>query len=313
MSTTLRLLLSLLCIICVDVHATSYPISPRPLRKLVIESDAIIVGNVIKVYKKETPKKRKKNISYTNYSYARIVISEVLQGNVYNDTIEIPFTPNMVCPAPARYYEKTTVLVFLDVTQKGYTTHALSYGAKTLDSVGIKIYKSRILEMQDILKISNSTSQKNETVEWLVKCSENPVTCWEGVFELSPGSDFMSSYSHDTDPTFGSYLNAAQKAKLKEAFLSSLDFNYHDFGLSDLVYKENQKEIDTVLLEKLKTLSPNKYWCAWDFMARLKHLNNSPEMENLLKIQKELEFKHNNEIERKKVIDEFVSLVEKNH
>lgn len=302
----------LFCIITTGVYASPYPISPCPLRKLVIDSDVIVVGNVISIYKKE-PKKKKKNISYTSYSYARIVVKEILQGKISNDTLDVPFSPNMICPSPARYFEKTTVLAFLDADKDkdGYHTHALSYGAKTMDSTGIDIYRKRILEVQDIQKIADQTLKQNETIEWLVKCAENAVTCWEGVFELSPESDFMSFYSTAPVTNMKSLLTVNQKERLKNAFLSSADFGYYDFGLCDLIYEENQKQIDEFLLKELKKLSPEKYWYATDFMMRLKHLNTSSETENLLKMQDEIELKYNNNGERKIIIDQFIALVEK--
>lgn len=136
-----------------SIYATTYPIIPRPLRKLVIESDVAIVGKVISVNDRKYPAKKKKNIYYRPYKIAKIVVIEVLQGKIKNDTIEIQFEPNMICPSPAMYYEKTSVIAFLDIKNGQYSTHALSYGSKTLDSIGISIYKERIREIQKILKI----------------------------------------------------------------------------------------------------------------------------------------------------------------
>ena len=310
MKIIFRISFLIFCFVSINAYSNPYPISPRPLRKLVLESDAIIIGNVIKIYKK-TPEKKKKNIKHPTDTYARIIVTEVLQGKVHSDTLDIPFEPNMVCPAPPQYYEKTTVIAFLETNNKQYRTHALSYGVKTLDSAGISIYKNRVHEIQNILKIADPTQQRQETIEWLVKCSENPVTRWEGVFELSPESDFMSAYSQSADDNLGSYLSSQQKGRLKSALLSSTDFDYYDFALSDLIYKENQKEIDIILLDKLKKLSPEHYWYASDFMRRLKHLNNCSAIEDLLEKQELVELNYNNESEQKKIIDEFISIVER--
>lgn len=304
-----------LFLICTNIYSNSYPISPRPLRKLVMESDAIIVGDVIKVYKNEpkieSKKRRKKSNYSSSYSIARIVIRETLQGQVNNDTIEITFEPNMICPAPPMYFENSKVLVFLDNKNGKYDTHALSYGSKTLDTIGIKVYKDRIQEIQSIIKIEDSAVKQNHTIEWLVKCAENPITRWEGVFELSPESNFMSMYSQEPNQVLKDHLNADQKARLKKALELSYETSYYDFGLSDLIYLDNQEEINSILLEKLKKLDSKSYWFASDFMVRLKHLKDNAEMESLLKKQSEIEYSYNNESERKKIIDEFVALIEK--
>lgn len=298
------------CLIAANSYASPYPISPRPLRKLVMESSVIITGDVVKIYTKES-KKKKKNISYESYHYAKIVIRECLQGKVKDDTIEVPFNPNMACPAPPRYYEKTTVLAFLDVEKGNYSTHALSYGAKTMDNDGINIYKQRILEIQNIQRINDESLKKVQTIEWLVKCAENPITRYEGIFELSPKSNLMSFYSQNTITNNTSSLTAQQKARLKNALLSSNDFDYDNFGLSDLIYNEYKNEIDQFLLEKLKTLDSKNYWYASEFMKRLKHLGSSPEIENLLKRQDELDSEYNKESEQKILIDQFVTLTER--
>lgn len=301
-----RIICCLLVYGIADAHP--YPITPRPLRKLVMESQAIIIGDVIQVYRKD-PDKKKKNVYSSEYTVARIVVKETLQGKVKNDTIEVPFEPNMICPAPAMYYEKTTVLAFLDVEKGKYSTHALSYGAKTLDSIGLKTYRMRIKEIRDILAMTDKPAQRNATIEWLVTCAEDPVTRWEGVFELSPASDFMSFYSANTDRFPKTDLTSAQKTRLKNALLSSVRFDYTDFGLLDLVYDDNPKEIDALLLDKLKKLEKEDYWYASDFMKRLAHLKDSAEMQNLLERQNEIELRYNNDTERKKIIDDFIAFV----
>lgn len=186
----------------------SYPISPQPLRKLVKESQGIIVGNVIKISDRDYPKKRKKNIHYSFYKIAKIAISEVLQGNIKTDTIELQFNPNMVCPSPPMYFENTTVLVFLDFKDGKFDTRGLSYGAKTLDEQGILIYKKRIQEIQKIFKTSDLAVQQQETIEWLVKCVEEPVTRWEGTCELN----YRKEFSDDTGEKLIKYLSAYQKS-----------------------------------------------------------------------------------------------------
>jgi hypothetical protein len=73
-------LLPLLLILLVQV-AYSYPIEPRPLRKLVMESKFIVVGFVESVENVEPPIS-KKNKWRETYSVASIRIREVLQGEL---------------------------------------------------------------------------------------------------------------------------------------------------------------------------------------------------------------------------------------
>jgi hypothetical protein len=75
-------------------------IEPRPLRKLVIESEYIIVGYVVK-----TTEKKILEGEWTN-RIAKIAVLENLKGDIKKDTIEIEFNPNISCPYPDRYYDR---------------------------------------------------------------------------------------------------------------------------------------------------------------------------------------------------------------
>jgi hypothetical protein len=283
----------------------AYPISPRPLRQLVIESEYIVVGYVVKTF----DKKNDKNDWGTKV--AKIAVLENLQGKINKDTIEIEFNPNMICPAPDRYFDSTFVISFIDKDKKSgkFYTHALDYGSKTLKKDEIEIYKQRISEIQQILKITDAEKQRTETVEWLVKCAENVTTRWEGTFELSPESNFMSYYSRNENQDFKSVINPEQKNRLKNALLTSQEMV--DFGLVDLVYKNNEAQIDDFLFTKLKNLKEDEYWLADNFMNRLKHKNTSKEMQEIMEEFDKLQFEYDKKEELKKIIEKFIKLIEK--
>lgn len=290
-----------------NTFATIYPIAPRPLRTLVIESDAIIVGNVVSVYDRKYEGKKKKKVYYPEYKIAKIAVVETLQGKVLNDTIEIQFDPKMTCPSSDMYFEKTSAIVFLDIKNGIYSTHALSYGSKTLDSSGILTYKERISEIQKILEIKDSISQRTETVEWLVKCAENEATRWEGVFELHGYKEFSNS----PDDSFKKFLSQNQKARLKATLLSSEYIGYYELELSDLIHDENSVEIDKFILDKLKQLPQENYYEAYDYIEKLKHLNTSAEMTQLLKKYYEIRLESDKFEQLNNIIREFITLAQK--
>lgn len=141
----------------------------------------------------------------------------------------------MICPAPASYPKGETIITFLDKTEKGYNTHALSYGTKILDNEGIKIYKSRILEMQQINLIKNSNEKLLATTNWLFKCAKNKVTRWEGTYELSPESDFMSFYDRsDKKNEIRFTLNPKQRNELRQRLFLETNFKYVDLRANAL-------------------------------------------------------------------------------
>lgn len=297
----------LFLLVGLSINTFAYPISPRPLRKLVIESEHIIVGYVASTYNNEN----KEDDNLWGRAAAKIAVLEQLKGKIKEDSIEVLFNPYMICPAPARYTDSTFVIAFIDKKGNQYYTHALSYGAKTLTKAAIEIYKARIAEIQNLLKIENKDEQYKAIVEWLVTCAENETTRWEGVFELSPQSDFMSYYSRDKKEGFDKALTAAQKERLKTAILNTKNFSYEDFGLVDLVYIGNEKEIDTILINRLALLKEKQYWLIDDFMDRLKHRNNSTAMQSLLADFDKIKWERNKNEEKKKMITQFIALVEK--
>ncbi len=298
------LITGLITMLGVISNIFAYPISPRPLRLLVIESQHIIVGYVVKTYEK------KKEENEWNTRIAKIAILESLQGNLSKDTIEIEFNPNMGCPAPDRYFDSTYVISFFDKNDQNgkFYTHALSYGAKTLDMDEIRIYKQRILEIQKILKIRNKKKQRIETVEWLVKCAENETTRWEGTFELSPQSHFMSYYYGSRNIDYKNSITVSQRERLKNVLLNN-DEDI-DFGIVDVVYITNEIMIEEFLLTKLKNLKEEEYWIATDLMQRLIHKNVGDEMNEILEKFEEIRFDGDNIAELEKLVKKFIDLIE---
>jgi hypothetical protein len=289
------------------IHGDPYPISPRPLRILIAESAYIITGHVTEI--KKVPRKENKT-TYTDH-YAIITIMDVLQGNISETEINVGFNPNMICPAPPFYREGTTVVVFLNKHEDKYYTHALSYGAKTVTASGLEAYRSRIREMQQISKMSEGLEKFMATVEWLVTCAEHSETRWEGSYELSPDSDFMSYYSRTEHLPFSSMLSPEQRERLKQTLLTEKEMGNVDFGLVDLVYVGNEKEIHEYLLNALKNISGSGYYFAIGLMERLKLLTNDPALDKLIEKYDAICWDVKKEDTKKEIIAEFVTLLEK--
>jgi len=300
-----KYLIFLLIVIEIHANASTYPISPAPLRELIQKSDYIIKGYVADIKNEK------------EYSVAIIAVKESYQGNINVDTIRIRFEPNMICPSPDMYFKNTHILSFLkkDKNTKSqkpdnyFRAVALNYGAKTLDIKDIEIYRQRIVEFQQISKMTDKSKHFEATVECLVKCAEDPATRWEGTYELSPESDFMSSYSTTGTAIYGSILSDGQTQRLKTALLQGDQTDYTDFGLADLVYPGNEQEIDKFLIAKLKALPDNAYWYIDGYFNRLKHLNYSAEMETLLKDFDKIAYGHKDKENRRQAINKFLALI----
>ncbi len=295
-------ILSILIFIGVSNDLFAALLEPRPLRKLVIESEYIIVGYVIKITEKESLKNE-----WTT-RIAKIAVLENLQGEPKKDTIEIQFNPDMSCLYPDRYYDSTFVIAFLDwdKRRRKFFTHALSYGAKTLSKKDIEIYKQKIFEIQQILKIPDKEKQRIETIEWLVTCVENPITRWEGIEELSKNQKMDSSSSINRNQIFD--INTSQKERLKNVLLNLN--GYVDFELVDLVYKGNEVEIDGFILQKLKSLDNPDCTNYISYLYTLKHKNTSKEMDEVMEKFNQLIIDCNNPKAFKQTIEKFIQLIE---
>lgn len=266
------------------LQLSAYPISPQPLRKLVMESPFIIVGQVkeIKIVKsgEDPPLVLHRAVIYP---------LEVLQGDLEAEKIEVTFIPGMVCPAPPVYIANTTVLAFLEKKPDGYHTPALSYGAKTLNEPALEVYEARIKEMQTILQLEDEKEQRAATVEWLVKCVEEKATRWEGAYELMPESDFMSFYDRELPDSYALELTPAQRERLKKVLLEDDYLDYEDFGLVDLTMPGNEAEVTAWLENQMLKLDESNFWLADFIMKRITKYNPDPELRAIFEAYLEIE------------------------
>lgn len=286
----------------------SYPISPRPLRQLVAESEYIVIGHVLEVTQKAATKKN----PYSQ-TIAKIAVREVLQGKIKEKIIEVPFAANIICPAPSVYIPHTDVLTFLDKQDNKYVTHALSYGTKNVDQKGLALYKQRIAEIQKILSINDIDTKFVETVEWLVKCAEQEATRWEGAYELSPESHFISFYSRSEHQPFKYLLTSEQKSRLKAALLNTITPSYADLGLIDLVYTESDRDVYNYMIGMLRKLSTEDLWIAHEYMRRLLlEKPASPELKKIIDTYEENQFKNDDNGEQlRTLVSDFIAAIEK--
>ena len=165
---------------------------------------------------------------------------------------------------------------------------------------------TQVYKKKNVERVINNSNEIHMTEIW----AENETTRWEGVFELSPESDFMSYYSSDKKEDFKNVLTTSQKERLKIALLNTDSISYDDFGLVDLVYEGNENELDIFLINGLKTLKEEDFWFASNFMERLKHRNDSKDTKIVIEEYDKLQFEYNKEDELKKLIDRFIKLVE---
>jgi hypothetical protein len=160
-------------------EAGAFPIDPQTLRMLTGRSELIVSASVEKITLIKGEDGFKTGI-------ARLNILSIVKGSEGNQSVDVYYEPNMVCPAPPRYREGATVLAFLRRSEDrpGYFTVGLSYGAKSLNDHGIEVYSARIRELIEIEEQADPNTRREQLVEWFVRCAEEPSTRWEGAYDL---------------------------------------------------------------------------------------------------------------------------------
>ncbi|MBX3256484.1 MAG: hypothetical protein KF862_20275 [Chitinophagaceae bacterium] len=274
------LIILVTCII--TMHSSfSYPISPRPLRKLIIESEYIITGNVLTTGTITT--NNNKNVWESDY--ALVLVERLLQGKPVPDTVKVYYSAAMICPAPPVYHPGEAVIVFLDKNpgeQGTYFTHALSYGAKSFTTKSDRdVYQARILEMQEILAAQNPSKKHDATIEWLVQCAAHPATRWDGVYELSPQSDFMSYYDDDKAMKKSVFLNTAQKEFLFNSFIKIDKPTHNDLYIVDMITGVNDVSLLEQLKSRLTTAERDDRWLSSLIMHYIVQLTGNKELESI--------------------------------
>lgn len=273
----MKKLVSIIFLLIIGHALYAYPITPRPLRKLIQESPYIVYATVIDVFPVSPENK-------WSDAKAILVIHEIYQGHLLKDTIDVHFEPNMVCPEPAHYEKGTTVLAFLYQVKKEnfYKTYALSYGSKEMTPEAIAVYKTRIKEMQEINAIKNVSEKNMQTMDWLIRCATNPYTRWEGVYELEPESGFMSYYDRGKDTLVSiNHLSESQLKGLRQSLFAIDTLDSDAMQLAYLVEKKNDSELLNFLIDKLKKNKLKGWGIKEDVMNKIAQLSNRADLKQV--------------------------------
>ena len=207
-----------------------YPIPPAPLWRLVHDADVIVLATVASVDEPPPaapgPQGEDGEVDIRGHHIARLRVTETWKGETEAD-VAVPFEPNMVCPAPPRYEPGATVLAFLvrDDRFGGWQTVHLSYGTLYPPPEAVPVYAARVREA---LTLQHRKSlDRVDRMEWLVRCSENRATRWDGLCELvgSPKPKAYDDAEHRIRPA--ELLTDEHRARIAAGFLrdSRLDHN----------------------------------------------------------------------------------------
>lgn len=195
--------------------------APETLLSLYRNSETIHIGRYVREERGE-PTKKEDNENYTIVEVRRhFDVSSTLKGNaaktvtlfdddwIYTprpagfDTIEEVEAANRIPEVVDEDEEATPevevededaagnelepgdhVLLFLRRAEEGDRMQLVDYrdGLKDLPPADLAVYEARINELAPILAAEKTAVDK--IVDWLIRCAEDPVTRWEGVYEI---------------------------------------------------------------------------------------------------------------------------------
>lgn len=195
---------------------SAYPIPPQTLWNLVQDAELVVLARVeaegeMEFGEPDDPESWRP-------ARARLAIDERLKGEV-DGTIEVSYSPNLICPAPARFVEGRTVLAFLarDPESGEWTVPQLSYGTLYPRERDLPLFRRLI---RRALTVQEAKGPQPPPVDWLVEAAEHRATRWHGLYELAFTLDEVHSFYDrgSTREDRRSKLDAEQRARIARGF-----------------------------------------------------------------------------------------------
>jgi hypothetical protein len=292
--------------------AIAYPITPQTLRKLIEQSSYIVIARVDNPEKGEKwidPKTGDTLLSYTfgGDGLADLYIKEVLKGNTYTNHIQVTYEAGMSNPRPPFYPDTKTVIAFLNKEDSAttYYTYGLSYGTKIMESEAeMNVYKTRIVEYLEILKLKNKREKKQATIEWLVKCAENEYTRWNGVYDLSRQGHYIAFYDLSKDEKLYKKLNTSQILRLDSIYFATDTIGFTELCLVKLIPEEHHARLKAHLL---RNLSFADYFLQYDITEQIIRIFPDKELKKIYEKLSDNRYDKEKESVWRELIEQFIA------
>jgi hypothetical protein len=302
-----RFMLMAVVLLALSSFATAYPIPPQSLRALCKNSPLIVVAKV------EAVRPIKSEDEDWPDAIARLRIASILKGSANGPVVEVQFSPAMICPAPPKYAKGSTVIAFLsrDEGDKFYYTWGLSYGAKAVSESALQVYTERIREVLEILKQNDSPRKDEQTIDWLVRCAEEPATRWEGAYEFTPDKGLRLAGEAEEFPDLAAMLTSEQKSRLSSVLFRSTTIDEGELCLIQLLKNDERKRVVAFILNYLKTIVDTPLYSTFELMTTVAEKLESQQASALIEEFERSSLRGKAEASRKKIVlNKFISLVE---
>lgn len=226
-------------------------LEPPSLKGKILSCDLIVVGYVKKFV-------NNKMFLGNTASNSIIVVTEILKGEYIR---QIPI-PNKLPPSREQYLhgfqEPLSVVYYIGETEKAFKDNepvlVFIYKAGNDDYIiiacnqwdpkpgnlspeEIKIYRKKILEYLNILKISDEKIKKQKEADWILSLCEDPLTIWDG---LSNVKSLESIFSY------------TQKTKIRKIIMSLERINHCPFEMIDFLFEIKDSQVLGNMFELLE-------------------------------------------------------------
>lgn len=290
-------------------------LDPHTLLMLTHRSELIITAKVEKVTLIE-----RENGHSTGT--ARLNILSVVKGTVESQSIDLFYSPDIVCPEPPHYVEGATVLAFLRRFQggSGYFVVGDSFGVKSLTDREIEAHLASIRELFKIEEDADQNAGLRRLVEWILRRAEDPANSWEGAFDLRQlHYRYLSArgYLHyrylpnlEGNVDFSALLTEEQKNKLAAILYHSTP-SFSGTVLVELGALLGDENLGSLLWTHLKAANDNSIWGAWHPMRKLAILLKNQEAWELTEKYDQDTYRMKFDEEKKAIVRRFIKAVER--
>jgi len=288
----------------VSISAANYgPVGfPKTLLNLYQESDAIVVA---KFAKTEHGKAVREDSDFAILKTNRFFdVSYVLKGEhskfLVIDDEEFVSKDAAISASPVETDDEfhilagDTVLLFLRKSEDGKGLEFVNAddSLKKLNSRDLSVYESRIAELRSMYE--DGEPEPAKLLEWLIACSQEPATRWEGTFELITSferAEYQAKQAaKDAKPAvpvspakfdpaiFARLLTEQQKGELANILLTPPAADYSpvrgDNELMELIVKWGDNRLAGFLVEQIKNNPKPSYELTFRVQTLLKLLDD---------------------------------------
>jgi len=247
---------------CTSLQA--YPIFPRTLSDVYKAADHVVYGKVVGfIEEKQDSDPTKPPKMYDGM--VRLLIRVELKGAINESEIYIAAEHSYTCPEPFYFVEGQELLLFLDKDEREnfYWTYAMSYGGREVTPEEYLLYKKKLVDLQAVLAHPNLVEQKKEYITWMISCIKDPLTRWDGVFDLlNEKEDESRNLVSNPYP-----LTEDQKGELRQIIMEREELINTDLNLINYIKKENDPQLLIFLTMKFKTAMYSQFDYVFTSMA----------------------------------------------